>query len=138
MANPTQRERSGFNNPGTTAAETAHEMAGAARATAAAVAEKAGEAATYLGNKAEGATAAVGSGMRSLAGTIRENLPHEGALGSASGAVASTLESGGRYLEHEGLKGIGNDVTNVIRRNPIPAVLIGIGIGFLIARAARS
>src|SRR5205814_658638 len=84
MANPihpTQRERSGFNNPGTTAAETAQDVAGAARSAAAAVAEKAGEAASYLGNKAESATAAVGGGMRSLAGTTRENLPHEGVLG---------------------------------------------------------
>ena len=29
-------------------------------------------------------------------------------------------------------------MTNMIRRNPIPAVLIGIGIGFLLARATRS
>jgi hypothetical protein len=27
------------------------------------------------------------------------------------------------------------DVTNLIRRNPIPALLIGIGAGFLLARA---
>jgi len=33
---------------------------------------------------------------------------------------------------------MGDDITNMIRRNPIPALLVGIGIGFLLARATRS
>jgi hypothetical protein len=99
--------------------------------------KKAGEAASYVGQKAEDAASAVGTGMKSLAGTIRESAPREGMLGSAGSAVASTLESGGRYLEEHGLSGIGEDLTEVIRRNPIPALLIGIGVGFLIARATR-
>lgn len=143
MAATTHKDRGPFNNPkaggvAETAKETASAMGEAARGAASAVAEKAGEAATYVGKKAEGATSAVGSGMKNLAGTIRENMPHEGVLGSAGGAVAGTLESGGRYLEQHGLSGIGEDVTGLIRRNPVPAVLIGIGIGFLIARATRS
>jgi len=99
--------------------------------------KKASEAASYVSDKAEDATSAVGSGMKSLAGTIRQNAPREGMLGNAGSAVASTLESGGRYLEEHGLSGIGDDLTDVIRRNPIPALLIGIGVGFLIARATR-
>jgi hypothetical protein len=30
---------------------------------------------------------------------------------------------------------MGEDLTNLIRRNPLPAVLVGIGIGYLLARA---
>ena len=30
---------------------------------------------------------------------------------------------------------IANDVTNLIKRNPIPALFVGIGVGFLLARA---
>ena len=97
--------------------------------------DKAGEVASYVGDKAEGATAAVGSGMKSLAGTIRDKSPNSGMMASASNAVANTLESGGRYLEEQGLKGIGEDLTNLIRRNPVPAILVGIGIGYLFARA---
>ena len=59
-------------------------------------------------------------------------------LGSAASAVADTLESSGRYLEESGLSGIGEDLTSMIRRNPVPALLVGIGLGFLIARATRS
>jgi hypothetical protein len=113
-------------------------MTETARNAASAVAEKASDAASYVGKKAEDATSAVGSGMKSLAGTIRENMPHEGVLGSAGGAVADTLESGGKYLAEHGLSGIGEDITGLIRRNPIPAVLIGIGVGFLLARATRN
>lgn len=101
-------------------------------------AHKAGDAATYVGRKAEDATSAVGSSMKNLAGTIRESTPHQGMMGSASSAVADTLESGGRYLQEHGLSGVGDDLTNMIRRNPIPALLVGIGIGFLLARASRS
>ena len=59
-------------------------------------------------------------------------------FGSASSSLAHSLESGGRYLQEEGLKGIADDMTNLIRRNPIPALFVGIGIGFLLARSMRS
>jgi hypothetical protein len=101
------------------------------------VATKAKEAATYIGSKAEAATQSVGAGMESLGGAIREHEPEQGALHNAGEAVADKLEGGGRYLEQQGLKGIGDDVTNLIRRNPIPALLIGVGVGILLARIAR-
>jgi hypothetical protein len=109
-----------------------------ARDMASTATKKAGDAASYVGNKAEDATSAVGSGMKNLGGTIREYTGREGMLGSAGSAVADTLESGGRYLEESGLAGIGDELTGMIRRNPVPALLIGIGLGFLIARATRS
>ena len=49
-----------------------------------------------------------------------------------------TLENTGKYLEEEGLSGIASDVTALIKRNPIPALFIGIGVGFLLARACTS
>jgi hypothetical protein len=142
MATTTQKERTGFNDPSQTVAETAKSGASAvgeaARGAASAVAEKAEDAAKYLGRQAEDATMAVGTGMKNLAGTIRDKGPHEGMLGSAGGAVADTLESSGQYLEKHGLSGIGEDMTALIRRNPIPAVLIGIAVGYLISRATRT
>jgi len=90
------------------------------------------------GDMAENATGRVGSGMESLAGTIRSNAPHEGMVGSAATMAADTLERGGRYLREEGLSGIADDLTGSIRRNPLQAVLIGVAVGFLLARATRS
>jgi hypothetical protein len=97
------------------------------------VAHKTAEAGSYVAHKAEDATTAVGGEMRSLAGTIRSKGPHEGVLGNASSAVANTLETCGSELEH-GISGMAEDLTNTVRRHPVPAVLIGIGLGFLLAR----
>jgi len=100
--------------------------------------DKAKDVATDFGKKAEDATHAVGSGMKSLAGSMRESLPKEGVLGTASSTVARGLEASGKYLESEGLAGIAEDMTNVIRRNPIPALFVGVGLGFLLARATTT
>jgi len=125
-------------NTGTAAMDKGKDMAGAAmdkaRDLAGNATDKAKDVASNLGRKAEDATHAVGSGMKSLAGTMRENLPREGVIGSAASTVVGGLESTGRYLEQEGLQGIAEDVTNLIRRNPVPAMLVGIGLGFLLAR----
>ena len=101
--------------------------------TASAVVEKTGDAASYVAHKADDATSAAGSNIKSFAGTIREKGPHGGILGAAAAAVASTLESCGTEMEH-GLSGMADDLTNTIRKYPIPAVLLGVGLGFLVAR----
>lgn len=121
-----------------TAGQAATGAAQKAKDMASSAAHSASDLASNVAHKAEDATSTVGGGMRSLAGTLRENLPHEGMVGSAGSAVADTLDRGGRYLEQEGLRGVGEELTNLIRRNPIPALLVGIGVGFLIARSMRS
>jgi len=110
-----------------TAVDKARDMAGTA-------ADRAKDTAATVGKKAEDATHAVGQGMQNLASTVRENLPREGVVGTAASSVAGCLESGGRYLEREGIQGMAEDVTNLIRRNPLPAIFVGIGLGFLLAR----
>jgi hypothetical protein len=72
--------------------------------------------------------------MTSFADTMREHLPKGGVLGSAGASLANTLDRSGRYLQREGLKGMAGDVTSMIRRNPIPAVLVGFGLGAVLAR----
>lgn len=83
-------------------------------------------------------SASVASGMQSLASNIRQAAPREGMIGTASTSLADSLESGSRYLQEHGFGEMAEDVTTLIRRNPIPAVLIGIGVGFLLARSIRS
>jgi len=97
-----------------------------------------GDAATAFGHKAEGAVDTVGGEMQSLAGSIREKAPAGGRWGSAASGVASTLESGGAYLQKRNLQGMAGDTTGLIRRYPLQAILVGIGVGFLLGRAARS
>jgi ElaB/YqjD/DUF883 family membrane-anchored ribosome-binding protein len=120
------------------AKDAAHNISDKAKDAAQSVADRARDAASNLGSRAEDATHRVGKGMESLAGTIREKLPNQGVLGAAGSSVASSLESSGRYLEEEGISGMAEDVTQLIRRNPVPAVLVGIALGFLIARITSS
>lgn len=78
-----------------------------ARATASNVAESVSSAANYVGQRAEDAT----------------------------GKVGSALESTGHYLKEDGLHHMASDVSNMIRRNPMPAMVLGIGLGYLLAQA---
>lgn len=128
-----------------TAAQVANTAADSIKSAAGYVIEQAKDAASnaskagaYLDGKAEDATAAISGGLKSAAQAIRDRGPHEGQLGQASAAVAQTFSDSANYLDEQGLQGIGNDITNLIKRNPIPALLIGIGLGFLVARASSS
>jgi hypothetical protein len=58
------------------------------------VGQRAQDLASAAGERAEDAISSVGQGMSSLAGTIRQNVPREGTLGSAAGAVAGGLRCG--------------------------------------------
>ncbi len=116
----------------------AKDMASNVAGSAQDLARRAGEAASNLGSRAEDAMSGVGSQMENLAGTLREKAPHEGMLGTAASSVASGLEAGGRYLQQHDFADIADELTGMIRRYPIQAVLVGIGVGFLFARATRS
>ena len=115
----------------------AREVASNVREQAGNLAGRASEVATEAGRRAEDALSAVGGQMHTLAGTIRQNAPREGALGTAAEAVAGTLESGSSYLEEHGLGDMTADLEAVVRRYPLPSVLAGFGLGFLLARTLR-
>lgn len=93
------------------------------------------DAASYVGKKADDGVHAVGSTLKSFGDSVRHTAPGRDMLKDGMCAVADTLENTGKYLEEEGLSGIAADVTGLIKRNPIPALFIGIGVGFLLARA---
>src|SRR5262249_10263668 len=92
---------------------------------------------SFVAEKAARATEAIGSGMESMGQMIREHSPEAGVLGDTGHTIADNLEAGGRYLEREGLDGIGNYLTNMIRRNPLPALIVGTGLGYLVACRMR-
>jgi len=117
------------------AKDTASDLMDKAKDAASSVGSRVGDATNYVGQRAEDATSAAAGGLKSLASQVRQNAPHEGMLGTASSGVASALDRTGDYLREQGLSGMADDFTNLIRRNPIPALLIGVAAGFLIARA---
>jgi len=133
-----ERAKGAASEAGTAIKDAVTETGSRAKEAIADAGHKVSETAGYLGKKAEEATSAVGSGLKQMAGSLREHTPDKGMFGAASSAVADTLESGGKYLQQHGMSGIGEDMTNLIRRNPLPAFLIGIGIGFLVAKATHA
>jgi hypothetical protein len=116
------------------AATSVGKMAGHASS---AVGMMASQAASDVGKKADDLTASAGVGIQELGDKLSRNVPHAGAVGSASQAVARTVKEGGQYLESAKLSGITEDVARVIRRNPIPAILIAIGLGWFAGRTLK-
>jgi uncharacterized protein YjbJ (UPF0337 family)/uncharacterized protein YukE len=97
----------------------------------------AGETFSSAATKASQPISAVGEKMGSLADTIREKAPHEGTLGTAATTVASKLDAAGSYLQEKKLDHMMNDLSSIIRRYPIPSLLIGLGIGYVLAGRLR-
>lgn len=108
-----------------------------AKDAASSVGEMVSHTAGSVGRKADDLTSSAGAGLKNFGDTIREHAP-QGMLGDAAKTVASTTKQVGSYLEEEGLSGMFEDVTNLIKRNPIPAILVGLGLGVLIGRVMRS
>jgi len=93
---------------------------------------------TTAQKKADDATEALGGGMRSLAGTLREKAPMGGTMGQMASTAATTLDRTGRYLQEEGLSGMTDDVMHMVRKHPLPALAIALGAGFFLAQLCSS
>jgi uncharacterized protein YjbJ (UPF0337 family) len=83
------------------------------------------------------AATAVGETMGSLASVIRDNTPHEGTIASAATTVAGGLESARSYLQEKAYENIATDLTAVIRRYPVQSLLVGVGLGYVLARITK-
>ena len=104
---------------------------------ASAVGAMASQAANSVGTKADDLTASAGAGIQGLGDKLSKNTPHAGVLGSVSQSVADTVKEGGEYLEDAKLSGMTGDVVRLIRRYPIPAAIIGIGLGWFAWRKLK-
>jgi hypothetical protein len=114
-----------------TAADKAKEVAGN-------VAEQVSHVASVVGQKADQVASGAGTGIKNLGESIKAKGPQEGTIGDATRAVGTGLEQGGKYIEEAGLTGMVDDLGELIKRNPIPAVVVGLGLGIIVGRAFRS
>lgn len=88
-------------------------------------------------NKANDAATVVGEKMESLASVIRENAPHEGPVATAATAVVNGLESASSYLREKKFEHLAKDITELVRAYPVQSLLVGVGLGYLLARRTR-
>jgi uncharacterized protein YjbJ (UPF0337 family) len=101
-------------------------MSARAREFGATAAKKANEAAPVIGEK-----------VKSLASAIREKAPREGKIGTTATKVAGGLESASYYLQEKKFEHLGEDVKGLVRRYPLQSLLVGLGLGFLLARRSK-
>ena len=101
-------------------------MSAKARELGATAAKKANEAAPVIGEK-----------IKSLADVIRGKAPREGKIGTTATNVAGGLESASDYLQEKKFDHLGEDFRGLVRRYPLQSLLIGLGLGFLVAGRNR-
>jgi hypothetical protein len=94
---------------------------------------KAREFGATAAKKANQAAPVIGEKVKSLANVIREKAPREGKIGTTATKVAGGLESASYYLQEKKFDHLGEDFRGLVRRYPLQSLLVGLGLGFLLA-----
>lgn len=99
--------------------------------------DRAQEAGAQAAAKADDAMTATGDQLTTFAQTLRDKAPNEGRVGEVAQQAADVLERGGTYLQQSNLDDVRGDLEQIIRRYPVQSLLVGLGVGYLLARATR-
>jgi uncharacterized protein YjbJ (UPF0337 family) len=75
----------------------------------------------------------IGSNLRSRVDELGATVSNK--AGEAAGAMASRVQSARSYLQERDFDELTGEITALVRRYPVQACLIGIGLGYLIARS---
>ena len=100
------------------------------------VQEKAAQLGTQATEQINSAMSTAGQKLTDLAQTVREKSP-DAKIGELAASTAGALEKSGAYLESADLDVVRGDLENLIRRHPVEALFVGLGVGFLLARSMR-
>ena len=125
-------------NAGDKARDAAREAVETARDTATGVMDRARDVAGNVADKARDVAGNVADTARDWASGAVNAVKDSSVVNKAEECVSDAWEAGSRFVQEHHIKDLAEDVAGVIRRNPIPALLIGVGVGFLIGRSLRS
>lgn len=95
------------------------------------VKDKASQLSTTVSDKANAAVTSMGEKMSDMGHALREKVP------TSLAPYAESIERAGQYLQRQDLGDLVDDVSGIIRRHPMPAMLTGVALGFLLARTAK-
>ncbi len=114
---------------------------------AANVAQGVSSAASFVHQKAQDVLpdGGIREGMEHARGTVKDVVHNVSDAASyvrhkadtVTTAVGGAMEDTGHYLRDDGISRIATDLTNIIRRNPIPSMLAGMAVGFLLSQATH-
>jgi hypothetical protein len=93
--------------------------------------EKAKEMASSVVETTRAAASAVAEKTSNIASAIGHKASQ------AASAMEDTWDSGSRYVQEKGLRGMADDLAGLIRQHPFPALAVGFTLGFLLAQATR-
>jgi hypothetical protein len=110
---------------------------GTLRRFAKSVTGKAGDLAERVTTSADSALDTLGERIGDVGESISERTSGMGWLERAGRSVAGGLQDAGKYMTRQNLRGMVMDVGGVMRRNPGKTILVGLGVGYLIARWMR-
>lgn len=74
----------------------------------------------------------VASSLAETAGEVKAQA--EAAASTAATTVADTVAGAVSFLQETSVKDVAGNLTDLIRRHPIPSLLIGLGVGFVLGR----
>lgn len=133
----TENSREEWNRAGSSAADAAAATGAMTGHAANAVGAATMEMVQDLGRGADDLASRAGGGIEHLGQMLAEKTPCTGPLGTASQAVAQGLQRGGKMLEEAKLSGTPEMLSELIRQNPLAAVMTGLVTGYLLARAMK-
>ncbi len=74
----------------------------------------------------------VSSTIDSIGNAISEYLPNSEVFAKSGKAITDSFKTAEGYFKNHDMKAMSEDLTNVVKRNPLPSVWLGVGIGFLL------
>jgi uncharacterized protein YjbJ (UPF0337 family) len=82
----------------------------------------------------EAAQGALSTAATAVAGGVESA---QGALSTAATTVAGGVESASAYLQEKKFEEMATDLTTLVRTYPVQSLLVGMGLGYLLARLTR-
>ncbi len=144
MAEEAARAAQGFgtqaNSPTDRAAGQAHRVIDKAQARAdevtGQVQAKASELVDQTNAQLNQALSSAGQQLHGVARQVRQ-IPAPGQVSELVGRAADVIDRSGAYLERADPDTMRSDLEQLIRKHPLPALAVGIGIGYLLGRGFR-
>jgi uncharacterized protein YjbJ (UPF0337 family) len=92
------------------------------------------------GERPAGVAATVTRAAQDAAFTVAETAgtaagKAQAMAGAAATAATDAVAGAGTYLQDKGVQALPGDLAGLIRRYPVPALLVGLGIGFVLGRS---